>query len=69
MSVERKSTTVKNRCHTPEQVICKLAEGEKHLGQGKGLDEVTRTIARIEATTNASPRRAGSTAAVTGVTM
>ena len=36
------TTTMKRRRHTPEQVIRKLAEGEKLLGQGKDLEEVCR---------------------------
>ena len=35
---------MKRRRHTPEQVIRKLAEGEKLLGEGKPLDEVVRHL-------------------------
>ena len=31
---------MKGRHHTPEQVIRKLAEGEKLLAQGKSIEEV-----------------------------
>ena len=33
---------MKERHHTPEQVIRKLAEGEKLLAEGQSLDEVCR---------------------------
>ena len=35
---------MKQRKHTPEQIIRKLAEGEKLLGEGKSIDEVTRHL-------------------------
>jgi hypothetical protein len=35
-------TTMKRRRHPPEQVIRKLAEGDKLLGLGKDLEEVCR---------------------------
>ena len=41
---------MKNRRHTPEQVIRKLAEGEKLLGEGKPLDEVVRHLEITEST-------------------
>jgi putative transposase len=41
---------VKRRRHTPEQVIRKLAEGEKLLGEGKGLEEVARHLEITEST-------------------
>jgi putative transposase len=41
---------MKQRRHTPEQVIRKLAEGEKLLGEGKGLDEVARHFEITEST-------------------
>ena len=34
---------MKNRRHTPEQVIRKLAEGDKLLAQGKTIEEVAGT--------------------------
>ena len=34
---------MKRRRHTPEQVIRKLAEGDKLLGQGKTIEEVSVT--------------------------
>jgi transposase-like protein len=41
---------VKRRRHTPEQVIRKLAEGEKLLGEGKNLEEVARHLEITEST-------------------
>jgi transposase-like protein len=35
---------MKQRRHTPEQVIRKLAEGEKLLGEGKSIEEVSRHL-------------------------
>jgi putative transposase len=41
---------VKRRRHTPEQIVRKLAEGEKLLGQGQDLDAVTRHLEITEST-------------------
>jgi putative transposase len=41
---------MKQRHHTPEQVIRKLAEGEKLLAQGKGIEEVARHLEITEST-------------------
>ena len=41
---------MKRRRHTPEQVIRKLAEGDKQLAQGKPLDEVVRHLEITEST-------------------
>ena len=41
---------MKQRHHTPEQVIRKLAEGEKLLGQGQTLEEVCRHLEITEST-------------------
>ena len=41
---------MKQRRHTPEQVIRKLAEGEKLLAQGKPIDEVVRHLEITEST-------------------
>ena len=41
---------MKRRHHTPEQVIRKLAEGEKLLGEGKTIDEVVRHLEITEST-------------------
>jgi transposase-like protein len=41
---------MKKRRHTPEQVIRKLAEGEKLLGQGQTLAEVVRHLEITEST-------------------
>jgi hypothetical protein len=35
---------MKRRRHTPEQVVCKLREGERILNEGKDLTEVQRTL-------------------------
>jgi len=35
---------MKRRRHTPEQIIEKLAEGEKLLGQGQSIEEVARHL-------------------------
>jgi putative transposase len=41
---------MKRRRHTPEQIIRKLAEGEKLLAQGKDLDEVVRHLEVTDST-------------------
>lgn len=41
---------MKQRRHTPEQVIRKLAEGDKLLGQGRSLAEVCRHLEITEST-------------------
>jgi transposase-like protein len=41
---------MKRRRHSPEQVIRKLAEGEKLLGEGKSIDEVARHLEITEST-------------------
>ena len=41
---------MKQRHHTPEQVIRKLAEGDKLLGQGKSIEEVCRHLEISEST-------------------
>jgi len=46
----RRTTTVKKRRHTPEQIIRKLAEGEKLLAEGKDLEEVSRHLEITEST-------------------
>ena len=40
---------MKQRRHTPEQVIRKLAEGEKLLGEGKSIEEVSRHLEDLRA--------------------
>jgi putative transposase len=40
----------KRRRHTPDQIIRKLAEGNKLLAAGKGLDEVCRHLEVAEST-------------------
>ena len=41
---------MKRRRHTPEQIIRKLAEGDKLLGAGKSIDEVCRHLEITEST-------------------
>jgi putative transposase len=41
---------MKRRRHTPEQIIRKLAEGEKLLGQGQDLEAVVRHLEITEST-------------------
>ena len=41
---------MKRRRHTPEQVIRKLAEGDKLLAEGKSLEEVARHLEITEST-------------------
>ena len=41
---------MKQRRHTPEQVIRKLTEGDKLLGQGQDVAEVARHLEVTEAT-------------------
>jgi putative transposase len=43
-------STNKRRRHTPEQIIRKLAEGNKHLAGGQQLDEVCRHLEIAEST-------------------
>jgi len=46
----KEDSTVKRRRHTPEQIIRKLAEGEKLLGQGQSLEDVARHLEIAEST-------------------
>ena len=41
---------MKNRRHTPEQIIRKLREPDRMLGEGKDLAEVTKELEVSEAT-------------------
>ncbi len=41
---------MKSKRHTPEQVIRKLAEGDKMLNEGKTVAEVARHLAATETT-------------------
>lgn len=41
---------MKRRRHTPEQVIRKLAEGDKLLNQGQSIEEVVRHLEITEST-------------------
>jgi len=43
-------TSKKRRRHTPDQIIRKLAEGNKLLGSGQQLDEVCRHLEIAEST-------------------
>jgi transposase-like protein len=45
-----KEDSMKQRHHTPEQVIRKLAEGEKLLNQGNDIAEVCRQLEITEST-------------------
>ena len=47
---EEGSDHVKRRRHTPEQIIRKLREAERLLGEGKSLAEVTKLLEVSEAT-------------------
>ena len=46
----RGATSEVVRRHTPEQIIRKLAEGEKLLGQGQSIEEVARHLEVTEST-------------------
>jgi putative transposase len=41
---------VKRRRHTPEQIVRKLREADRMLGEGKDLGEVTKALEVSEAT-------------------
>jgi transposase-like protein len=41
-------STMPRRKHTPEQIIRKLAEGNKLLAQGQSVEEVCKTLAISE---------------------
>jgi transposase-like protein len=41
---------MKRRRHTPEQIVRKLAEADKLLGQGKSIEEVCRHLEVTEST-------------------
>jgi putative transposase len=41
---------MKNRRHSPEQIIRKLAEGDKLLNQGQSVEEVSRHLEITEST-------------------
>jgi putative transposase len=41
---------MKRRRHTPDQVVRKLAEADKLLGQGKSIEEVCRHLEVTEST-------------------
>ena len=41
---------MKNRRHSPEQIIRKLAEGDKLLNQGQTVEEVSRHLEITEST-------------------
>jgi transposase-like protein len=41
---------MKNRKHSPEQIIRKLAEGDKLLNQGQTVEEVSRHLEITEST-------------------
>jgi len=41
---------MKQRHHTPEQIVRKLAEADKLLGEGKSIEEVCRSLEITEST-------------------
>ena len=45
-----RSTHVKKRRHTPEQIVRKLREADRMLGEGQELPEVTKELEVSEAT-------------------
>jgi putative transposase len=46
----KEDRTMKKRRHTPEQMIRKLAEGDKLLAEGKSIEEVARHLEITEST-------------------
>ena len=48
--MEREDVTVKRKHHTPEQIVRKLAEGEKLLNEGRDVAEVCRQLEITEST-------------------
>ena len=48
--MEREDVTVKRKHHTPEQIVRKLAEGEKLLNEGRDMAEVCRYLEITEST-------------------
>src|SRR5271169_3325460 len=46
----RRTAHMKQRRHSPEQVIRKLAEGDKLLAEGKSIEEVARHLEISEQT-------------------
>ena len=48
--MEREDVTVKRKHHTPEQIVRKLAEGEKLLNEGRDVAEVCRHLEITEST-------------------
>jgi putative transposase len=50
MMGKEEDTTMKRHRHTPEQIVRKLNEGEKLLGEGRSVDEVARHLEITEQT-------------------
>ena len=48
--MEREDVTVKRKHHTPEQIVRKLAEGEKLLNEGRDVADVCRHLEITEST-------------------
>ena len=48
--MEREDVTVKRKHHTPEQIVRKLAEGERLLNEGRDVAEVCRHLEITEST-------------------
>jgi len=46
----RRTAHMKKRRHSPDQIIRKLAEGDKLLGQGQTVEEVSRHLEITEST-------------------
>jgi putative transposase len=46
----QRSSSMKRRRHTPEQIVRKLREADRLLGEGIGLPEVTKQLEVSEAT-------------------
>ncbi len=43
--------TKRRRRHAPDQIICELAEGQRLLAGGQGLDEACRHLEPVRAAT------------------
>ena len=46
MMMDEEGTLMKRRRHTPEQVVRKLREAERMLGEGKEIAEVAKELER-----------------------
>src|SRR5690242_10133199 len=50
MLAERRTFTMKNRRHSPEQIIRKLREADRLLAEGQGVTEIARALEVSEMT-------------------